>query len=351
MKTHRIAVLPGDGIGPDVIDVAVNALRIAEKAAKTYRLELVFGEAGLNAVEKHGTNVPPETVSMMRRTTAALKGPMTTSEDVNAPSSASLTLRRAFSLYANVRPCFSLPNVNSIAKNVDLVIVRENTEGLYAGVEFEVNDETAVALRIITRKASLNVAQYALKLASTRKNHLTYVHKANILRKTDGMFGLAVKEAAKKFPRMLVDDYHVDAMAMELALRPQKFDVIVTTNLFGDILSDEAAALVGGLGVVASANIGDDYAFFEPVHGSAPKLAGTNRANPIAAVFAAKMLLEHIGEKASADAIDRSVLKVLREHRILTADLGGNSSTEDVGKEIAAKLQRDVILARSAEGD
>jgi isopropylmalate/isohomocitrate dehydrogenase-like protein len=338
MKTYKIAVLPGDGIGPEVIDAAVKVLKAVEEKSKTYKLNLVWGEAGFNCIAKYGTNVPPQTIDMLKTTAVCLKGPMTTPEEAGAPPSAALAIRKLFNLYANVRPCFSLPNVPSLRPNIDLIIVRENTEGMYSNIEFELEEGLAVAMRVISRKASERVARFAFKLADQRKRHLSYAHKANILRRTDGVFNQAVLYVAKEFPGVRVDDFHIDAMAMELIKNPGNFDVVVTTNLFGDIISDEAAELVGGLGIAAGANIGENYAMFEPVHGSAPKLSGQNQVDPIAAIFAGKMLLDYLGEKDSALIVERAVSQVLKEGKVLTYDLGGKAKTSDLAEEIVGKM-------------
>ncbi len=338
MKTYRIAVLPGDGVGPEVVDATLKVLKAVEDKAETFKLDLAFAEAGFNCIVKYGTNVPPKTIDLLKTTVACLKGPMTTPEEPGAPPSAALTIRKLFSLYANVRPCRSLPNVSSLKPNIDLIVVRENTEGLYSGLEFDLDRETAVAMRVITKEASERVARFASNLAVKRRKHLSYVHKANILRRTDGIFNQAVTSVAKDYPEVTVDSYHIDAMAMQLIKNPEVFDVIVTTNLFGDIISDEAAQTVGGLGVAAGANIGETYAMFEPVHGSAPKYAGQNKVNPIATVLAGKMLLEYLGEKASANLLEEAVLDVLKEGKTLTYDLGGKEKTSEMGEAIAAKI-------------
>ncbi len=240
---------------------------------------------------------------------------MTTPEEPGAPVSVAVTLRRMFNLYANVRPCRSFPSVESLKPNLDFVVVRENTEGLYSGVEYEVSPGIGVAFRIITKEASLRVAEFAFKLAQKRKKHLTYVHKGNILRITDGIFKDAVKAAALKHPEVTVDDLHIDAATMQLIKKPETFDVIVTTNLFGDILSDEAAQITGSLGLAAGANIGDTYGMFEPVHGSAPKYTGMNRVNPTATIMAASMILDYLGEKTAATKIEKAVTKVLKRRQ------------------------------------
>ena len=336
--SYSIAVLPGDGIGPEVVEAAVKVLEAVQEASKGLRLRLRFGEAGYNCIEKYGTNLPEETIEMLKETDACLKGPMTTPEDPGAPPSAAVTIRKIFGLYANVRPCKSLPGVQSLSPNIDLVIVRENTEGLYFGEEFEASPGKGIAIRVITRAASERVARLAFELAVKRKRHVTCVHKRNILRITDGIFREAVFKVAENYPSVSVDEVHVDAMAMRLIKEPERFDVIVATNMFGDILSDEAAQIVGGLGLAAGANIGDDYAMFEPVHGSAPKYAGKNKVNPMATILAAKMMMEYLRETEAAEMIQQAVIEVLKEGKVRTYDLGGKSTTQEVGEEIASKI-------------
>lgn len=335
---YRIAVLPGDGVGPEVVRAAVRVIEAVERAVGGLRLHLLYGEAGYNCIGKYGTNLPPQTIEMLKGTDACLKGPMTTPEEPGAPPSAAVTIRKLFRLYANVRPCKSLPGVPSIKPNIDLVVVRENTEGLYFGREFEVSSGIGVAMRVITERASKKVARLAFQIASKRRRHLTCVHKRNILRVTDGIFRNAIFEVAEEYPEVEVDEVHVDAMAMRLIKEPEQFDVIVAPNLYGDIISDEAAQLVGGLGVAPGANIGDDYAMFEPVHGSAPKYTGQNKVNPMATILSAKMMMDYLGEVEAADLIERAVIKVLKEGRVRTYDLGGDSTTQEVGEAVASKV-------------
>jgi len=337
-KTYNIAVLKGDGIGPEVTDSAIKVLQALQDTSDL-RLKFLYGEAGFHCIEQYGTNLPEETIALLKRTDACLKGPMTTPETPGAPVSAAVKIRKMFSLYANVRPCRTYPNVEALKPDIDLVVVRENTEGMYSGVEYEVAPGEAVALRIITKKASLLVAEHAFKLAEKRRKHLTYVHKANILRITDGIFNDAVKEAALKHPDVTVDDMHIDAAAMHLIKKPETFDVIVTTNLFGDVLSDEAAQVTGSLGLAAGANVGDTYGMFEPVHGSAPKYTGMNRVNPIATIMAAQMMLDYLGEKTAAAKIENAVMKVLSEGKVRTKDLGGSATTSEMSDAIASKVK------------
>jgi isopropylmalate/isohomocitrate dehydrogenase-like protein len=337
-KTYNIAVLKGDGIGPEVTEAAVNVLQATQETSN-FKLNFLYGKAGYHCIAEYGTNLPEETIALLKRTDACLKGPMTTPEEPGAPVSAAVKIRKMFNLYANVRPCRTYPNVEALKPNIDLVMVRENTEGMYSGVEYEVAPGVGVALRIITQEASLRVAEYAFKLAQKRRKHLTYVHKGNILRITDGIFKDAVKAIAPKYPDVTTDDIHIDAAAMHLIKKPETFDVIVTTNLFGDVLSDEAAQITGSLGLAAGANIGETYGMFEPVHGSAPKYTGQNRVNPTATIMAASMMLDYLGEKDAAAKIESAVLKVLSEGKVRTADLGGSSTTSEMSGAIAAQVR------------
>ncbi|RLG96099.1 hypothetical protein DRO29_05195, partial [Candidatus Bathyarchaeota archaeon] len=236
-RAYRIAVLPGDGVGPEVVDAAVRVLKAVEEAVGGFRLNLLYGEAGYNCIEKYGTNIPSQTIEMLKGTDACLKGPMTTPEEPGAPPSAAVTIRKLFKLYANVRPCRSLPGVPSIKPNIDLVVVRENTEGLYFGREFEVSKGFGGAMRVITERASKKVAKLAFEIASKRRKRLTCIHKRNILRVTDGIFRNSVFEVAEEYPDVEVEEVHVDAAAMRLIKEPERFDVIVAPNLYGDIIS------------------------------------------------------------------------------------------------------------------
>lgn len=337
-RKYKIAVLPGDGVGPEVTEATVKVLKAVDSLIGDLKLKFVYGDAGLNCMSKYGTNLPAETLRMLKETDACLKGPMTTPEEADSPPSVAVTIRKTFDLYANIRPCKTLPGVSSLKPNIDLVVLRENTEGLYVGKEFEVAPGEGVAIRIITRRASERIARLAFKMASNRRKHVTVVHKRNILRVTDGIFRQAVYDVAKEFPSVSVDEVRVDAMAMRLIKEPERFDVIVTSNMFGDIISDEAAQTVGGLGLAAGANVGDDYGMFEPVHGSVPKYAGKNKVNPIAMILAAKMMMDYLGEKRAAGMIEDAVIEVLKEGRVRTYDLGGRSTTQEVGEAIAEKI-------------
>jgi isopropylmalate/isohomocitrate dehydrogenase-like protein len=336
-KTYTIVALKGDGIGPEVTEATIKVLEAVEKKSN-FKLDILYGEAGAHCIPQYGTNLPQETLELIKNSNACFKGPMTTPEEAGAPVSVAVTLRRIFNLYANVRPCRTYPNVNSIKPNIDLVVVRENTEGLYSGAEALLTPGVGIALRIITKEASLKVAEFAFKLAMQRKKHLTYIHKGNILRITDGIFKDAVKEIQTKYPEVEVDDLHIDAATMQLIKQPEKYDVMVTTNLFGDIISDEAAQVTGSLGLAAGANIGENYGMFEPVHGSAPKYTNMNRVNPIATIMAGVMMLDYLGEKTAAKIIENAILNVLEEGKVRTHDLGGQAKGTEITDAIVAKI-------------
>jgi len=331
MTKYKLAVIPGPGIGGEVVPEAV---RVLESTDLTF--DCRYFEIGYEVFQKTGTPVPDDVLAGIRKTQACLFGATTTPVGVPGYKSAIITLRRALGLYANVRPAKSLP-VQKSMKDVDLVIVRENTEGLYSGMEFELAD-SAYSMRVITRKATARITRFAFDLAMKRRKKVTVVTKANVLRLSDGLFLDVARKVAEDFPDVEVEEAFVDVTAMRLILKPNIFDVIVTSNLFGDILSDEAAGLVGGLGLAPSANIGADYGLFEPVHGSAPRLAGKNIANPMAAVMASKMMLDYLGENSWAERIENAVVSVLEEGKVLTPDLGGSSSTKQVTDAIIAAL-------------
>jgi len=331
MTTYKIAVIPGPGIGAEVVPEAV---RLLESTDLTF--DCRYFEVGYEVFKKTGTPVPDDVLAGIRKTQACLFGATTTPVGVPGYKSAIITLRRALGLYANVRPAKSYPIQKSM-KDVDLVIVRENTEGLYSGMEFELAD-SAYSIRVITRKATERISRFAFDLAMKRSKKVTVVTKANVLRMSDGLFLEVSRKVAEDYPEVEVEESFVDVTAMRLVLKPHIFDVIVTSNLFGDILSDEAAGLVGGLGLAPSANIGADYALFEPVHGSAPRLAGKGIANPMAAIMASKMMLDYLGENRWAERIEKAVVTVLEEGKVLTPDLGGSSSTKQVTDAIIKAL-------------
>ena len=329
----KLAVIEGDGIGREVIPEAVKILD-----AFGLEIEKVPLELGYARWERTGTAMLDEDLEVIRRCDAVLFGAITTVPDPNYKS-VLLTIRKELDLYANIRPVKPLSGIIGVTgrSDFDFVIVRENTEGLYSGIE-EIGPDLSWTKRIVTRKGSERIAAYACKLAKTRKNKLTIVHKSNVL-KSDKLF-LDVCRQTASTAGVEYSDMLVDSMAYSLMMHPEKYDVIVTTNLFGDILSDMCAALVGSLGLVPSANIGERYAFFEPVHGSAPDIAGKGIANPIAAILCVKMLLEWIGETRSP-VIDDAIAEVIQK-KIITLDLGGKSSTIEVGNAIAEYVKKNI---------
>ena len=296
--------------------------------------DYVYGEAGDECLEKNGTALPTKTLDIIRESDACLFGAAgETAADVI------VKIRQEMKMFANLRPVKAYPNTNSLSDDIDFMIVRENTEGLYIAGEESYTDKGAVARRIITREAEERIIDYAFKYAKeNNKNKVTGVHKANVLKKSDGLFKEVFYEVAKRYPEIATEDYYVDATAMYLITKPESFDVIVTTNLFGDILSDEGAGLVGGLGLIPSANIGEDAALFEPVHGSAPDIAGQGKANPIAMMLSAIMMLRYLGENEAADKFDNAILKVLNDADILTGDLGGSATTMELAEEVKNNL-------------
>ena len=326
---YQIAVIPGDGIGKEVMEATILVLDSLD-----IDFDYVYGEAGDECLEKNGTALPDETIEIVRNADACLFGAAgETAADVI------VRLRQEMKMFANLRPVKSYPNTNSLSDDIDFMIVRENTEGLYIADKEEMTDDGAIAKRIITREAEERIIDYAFKYAvENNKSKVTGVHKANVLKKSDGLFREIFYEVAERYPDIENEDFYVDATAMYLITQPQNFEVIVTTNLFGDILSDEGAGLVGGLGLIPSANIGNDGALFEPVHGSAPNIAGKVMANPIAMMLSAVMMLRYLGENEAAEKIDAAILKLLSEAKVLTGDLGGNATTIEVANEIKNNL-------------
>ena len=326
---YQIAVVPGDGIGKEVMEAAIYILDSLD-----IDFDYVYGEAGDECLEKNGTALPDETLDIIRNADACLFGAAgETAADVI------VKIRQEMKMFANLRPVKAYPNTKSLSDNIDFMIVRENTEGLYIAGEESFTDEGAVARRIITREAEERIIDYAFKYAKENgKSKVTGVHKANVLKKSDGLFKEIFYEVAERYPDIATEDFYVDATAMYLITQPENFEVIVTTNLFGDILSDEGAGLVGGLGLIPSANIGEDGALFEPVHGSAPDIAGQNKANPIAMMLSAVMMLRYLGENEAADRFDAAILKVLNDANILTGDLGGSATTMELAEEVKNNL-------------
>ncbi len=327
----RVVLIEGDGIGHEVVPAAVRVLE-----ATGVPFQFVEAEAGWDCFQRHGTALPDDTLALVRESDAALFGAVSSPlHRVEGYRSPIVALRRALDLYANLRPVFSMP-VSGSRAGIDLLIVRENSEGLYSGRERREGD-TVIAERVITRRASARITRVACEQAMHRRRHLTIVHKANVLRESDGLFREAAYQVAGEYADLTVAEMLVDTASLHLVTDPERFDVLVTTNLFGDILSDEAAGLVGGLGLAPSANVGDVQGVFEPVHGSAPDIAGRGIANPIATILAASLMLEHLREAAAAERVRVAAIETLRQGP-RTPDLGGDAGTEDVTRAIVAKL-------------
>ena len=327
---YKIAVIGGDGIGQEV-------MQACEYLLDNLDLEFSFeyGEAGFECFNKNGTTLPEETIRIANDSDAVLFGASTSTPGEPSPI---INLRKELNVYANIRPIKSYKGVNCIRDDIDFVIVRENTEGLYSQVEYGDNDKM-IAERHITKKASERISKAAFNLCIKRgESKVTCVHKSNVLKKTDGVFKESFYNVAKQYPQITSEDYYVDAMAMYLITQPQNFDVIVSSNLFGDILSDESAGLVGGLGLAPSGNIGDHNGLFEPVHGSAPDIAGKNIANPCSMILSASMMLDYLGEWEISNNIKDAVEKVIADCKIRTPDLGGDACTMDVTKAIVKEL-------------
>ena len=333
--TQTITVIRGDGIGPEIMDAT---LFILDKLGAGLQYE--EADAGVVALEKHGDLMPQVTLDSIARNKVALKSPLTTPVG-GGFTSINVSLRRHFDLYANVRPVVSFPNTKSRYENIDMITVRENTEGAYIseGQEVSADGETAVSITRVTRKGSKRVVRYAFELAKANgRKKVTAVHKANIIKSTSGLFLKVAREVAAEYPEIEFQEMIVDNACMQLVMRPEQFDVVVTTNLFGDILSDLCAGLVGGLGLAPGANIGKDAAIFEAVHGTAPDIAGQGKANPCALLLAAVQMLEHIGQQANAERLRKAIIATMEAKDSLTGDLGGTGSTMDFAKAIASRL-------------
>ncbi len=330
---YKVILIPGDGIGPEIVAAAV---AVVEATGVGIAWEEAL--AGEKALEKCGTPLPEETIVSLKQIGVGLKGPLTTPIG-SGYRSVNVALRKALDLYVNLRPAKSYPGVKSLYRDIDLVVVRENTEDLYAGVEHMVGPDAAESIKIITRSASERIARYAFDYTRRQgRRKVTAVHKANIMKLSDGLFLESVRAVAEQFPEIEFEERIVDNMAMQLVQKPHLYDVMVMPNLYGDILSDLCAGLVGGLGVAPSANIGDEVALFEPVHGSAPKYAGKDRVNPTATILSAALMLRHLGEEEAAVRIEQAVAVVLGEGKSTTYDLGGSAGTAALGRAIATEV-------------
>jgi isocitrate dehydrogenase (NAD+) len=331
--THRITLIEGDGIGPEVTGAVV---RILEAAG--LRAEWEPHLAGVRAIEPHGSPLPAELLDSIERTKVALKGPVTTPVG-GGFTSVNVSLRKALGLFANLRPVWNIPSVPSRYQGIDLVIVRENTEDLYSGLEHEVVPGVVESLKIITDQASTRIATFAFEYARKHgRMRVTAVHKANIMKMGDGLFLKCVRRVAERYPDIVCDDRIVDAACMHLVMKPEQFDILLLPNLYGDIVSDLCAGLVGGLGVVPAANLGEEIGVFEAVHGSAPDIAGKGLANPTALLLSALLMLRHIGEAPMADRIMKAVAATLAEGNVRTRDLGGTATTAAYADAICARL-------------
>lgn len=331
MKT--VTLIPGDGIGPEIANAVQ---KIIESAG--VQIDWDVQNAGADVAEVEGAPLPQRVIDSIRRNKVALKAPVTTPIGKGFRS-VNVALRKELDLYANIRPCKNIKGIKTPFDNVDLVVVRENTEDLYAGIERQIDADSAESIKIITRKASTRIAKYAFDYAI--KNGRKTVHavtKANICKLSDGLFLDCVREVAKEYPQINYKEILVDNLCMQLVQKPCQFDVLVLPNLYGDIVSDLTAGLIGGLGVAQGANIGTECAVFEPVHGSAPDIKGQNKANPTALLLCAINMLKYIGEESAAVKIEKALYNVIEEGKVLTADLGGNATTDEYTAEIIRQM-------------
>jgi len=346
---YTITLIPGDGTGPEITEVVKEVI-----AATGIKIQWETVLAGEEAIKKYGTPLPEEVFSSIRKNKVALKGPITTPVGTGFRS-VNVTLRQELGLYACVRPCELYPGVKSAYKDIDLIIIRENTEDLYIGVEFpaqsnqakeiiglsegKIHPSAAISIKPISRQASERIVEFAFNyVLKHKRKKVTAVTKANIMKYTDGLFLEAAREVAKKYPQIEYEEKLIDNMCMQLVQKPQIYDVLVLPNLYGDIISDLCAGLIGGLGLAPGANYGEGIALFEAVHGSAPKYKGQNKVNPTGMTLSAKLMLEYLGEKEKAEKLERAVARVIAESKTVTYDLGGNAGTREMGKAIIRQL-------------
>lgn len=333
MTKHTITLIPGDGIGPEVSAAVV---QIVEASGAQVEWETHY--AGAQALEKFGDTLPADLLESIKRNKVALKGPITTPVGKGF-TSVNVGLRKALDLYANLRPVRALPNVPSRYPELDLVVVRENTEDLYSGIEHVVVPGVVESIKVITEKASTRIARFAFEYARREgRKKVTAVHKANIMKLSDGLFLECFRKVAEGYPEIEADDKIVDNACMQLVMRPEQFDIMLLENLYGDIVSDLCAGLIGGLGLVPGANIGELGAVFEAVHGSAPDIAGQGIANPTALLQSAILMLRHLGEREPADKVESAMLKVFEEGRVRTRDIGGEAKTAEFAEAIIAAM-------------
>ncbi len=343
MNEYKISVISGDGIGPELTEATLKVLDAVQEKFNL-KLKMIDAQAGDTCLEQRGVPLPEDSVQKIKDSDACLKGPVgETAADVI------VKLRLMFDLYANLRPLKAYPSVAVARPDIDMLFVRENTEDVYKGLEFTIGNDTTICLRVITRKNCERIAKKAFELARLRngKKKVTAIHKANVMRVTDGLFASVCRETAKQYPDIAFNELYVDAASMRLIKEPQEFDVFVTPNMFGDILSDEAAQLIGGLGMAPGANIGDNFALFEPIHGSAPNRAGKQTANPISMILAAQMMMNWLGEKHNdqrcidaGKAIEKGVIYALENHQSVP-DCGGKATTLQMAEAIAAAIMKN----------
>ena len=330
---HQVTLVPGDGIGPEVAQAVQKVI-----AASGVEIDWEEVNAGAGVMDEYGTPLPEAVLDSIRKNKVALKGPITTPVG-SGFRSVNVAIRKQLDLYVNLRPAKTFKGAPTKFENIDLVIFRENTEGLYSGVEHMVGEEAAESIKIITKKASARIVRAAFEYAQREgRKRVTAIHKANIMKLSDGLFLDTAREVAEDYPDIEFDDRIVDNMCMQLVQHPQEYDVLVLPNFYGDIVSDLSAGLIGGLGLTPGANIGDELAVFEAVHGSAPDIAGQNKANPMALLLSSVLMLRHLEEKEAADSIEAAIAAVLLEAEVLTADLGGQASTTEITEAIIEKL-------------
>jgi isocitrate dehydrogenase (NAD+) len=332
-KEYSVTLIPGDGIGPEVMAAAV---RVLSATGIVFHWETVM--AGAEAAGREGNPLPPAVLESIRKNKVALKGPTATPIGTGHRS-VNVALRKTLDLYANLRPVETLPGVKSRYDGVDLIVVRENTEDLYSGLEHVVVPGVVESIKIITEKASTRIAKFAFAYARDHgRKRITAIHKANIMKLSDGLFLDCCRKVAEANPQITYDEMIVDNTCMQLVLDPTRFDMLLLENLYGDIVSDLCAGFIGGLGMAPGANIGEDTAVFEAVHGSAPDIAGKNKANPMALILSGAMMLDHLGEQEAADRVRAAVRAVLREGKKLTGDLGGTAGTTELAEAIASRV-------------
>jgi len=333
---RQVAVIPGDGIGPEVTRATIRVIEGLQAP-----LEFEYSEAGAEAFKKHGTNLPRSTIEAVMRTRVGLKGPTATGIGLG-PASANVALRKELDLYANLRPVKSVPNVKTRFENIDLIVVRENTEDLYAGLEHIVVPGVVESLKIITEKASLRIARFAFELARKQsRRKVSAIHKANIMKLSDGLFLDCCRRVAREFPEITYEEVIVDNLCMQLVRNPERYDVLLLENLYGDIVSDLCAGLVGGLGLVPGSNIGERCAVFEAVHGTAPDIAGKGIANPTAMMLSAVMMLRWLNLTNVADRMERGLFRVYEKNVVRTPDLGGSATTEEFAHAVLAAARAE----------